>query len=86
MSGPDTGFDAARMVGSVLREVAEVVSTIVYTGLGLALFIVSWLIIELLTPFSLRKEIEEDQNLALAVLIGAIFIALAILISSVIRS
>ena len=67
-------------------KVAEVVSTIVYTGLGLALFIVSWLIIELLTPFSLRKEIEEDQNLALAVLIGAIFIALAILISSVIRS
>ena len=67
-------------------KLAEIGSTIVYTGLGLGLFIVSWLIIEALTPFSLRKEIEEDQNLALAVLIGAIFIALAILISSVIRS
>ncbi len=67
-------------------RLAEVVSTIVYSGIGLLLFLVSWLIIELLTPFSLRKEIEEDQNLALAVLIGSVFIALAILISSVIRS
>lgn len=67
-------------------RLAEVVSTIFYSALGLLLFVGSWIIIEALTPFSLRKEIEEDQNLALAVLIGAIFIALAILISSVIRS
>ena len=67
-------------------RIAEIVSTIVYTGLGLLLFILCWIVIEALTPFSLRKEIEEDQNLALAVLIGAIFIALAIMISSVIRS
>ena len=67
-------------------RIAEIVSTIVYTGLGLLLFILCWIIIEALTPFSLRKEIEEDQNLALAVLIGAVFIALAIMISSVIRS
>ena len=67
-------------------KLAEIVSTIVYTGLGLALMVVSWIIIEALTPFSLRKEIEEDQNLALAVLIGAVFVSLAILISSVIRS
>ena len=65
---------------------AEIISTIVYSALGLALFIISWLIIEALTPFSLRKEIEEDQNLALAVLIGAVFIAIAIMISAVIRS
>ena len=67
-------------------RLAEIVSTIVYSAIGLLLFLVSWLIIEMLTPFSLRKEIEEDQNLALAVLIGSVFIALAILISSVIRS
>ncbi len=67
-------------------KLAEIVSTIVYSALGLGLFIISWLIIEALTPFSLRKVIEEDQNLALGVLIGAVFIALAIMISSVIRS
>lgn len=67
-------------------RLAEVVSTIFYSALGLLLFVISWIVIEALTPFSLRKEIEEDQNLALAVLIGAVFIALALLISSVIRS
>ena len=67
-------------------DLAEIVSTVIYTGLGLALFLISWVIIEKLTPFSLRKEIEEDQNLAVAVLIGAVFIALSILIAAVIRS
>ena len=67
-------------------DVAEIVSTVVYTALGLVLFLVSWFVIEKLTPFSLRKEIEEDQNLAVAVLIGAVFIALSILIAAVIRS
>lgn len=67
-------------------EVAEVVSTIFYTGLGLGLFILCWMVIEWLTPFSLRKEIEAEQNLAIAILMGAVFISLAILIAAVILS
>ncbi|MGF1553493.1 MAG: DUF350 domain-containing protein [Paracoccaceae bacterium] len=67
-------------------DLAEIVSTVVYVLLGLGLFGVSWLIIERLTPFSLRREIEEDQNLAIAVLIGSVFISLSILISAVILS
>ncbi|MEO0821995.1 MAG: DUF350 domain-containing protein [Pseudomonadota bacterium] len=67
-------------------DIAEIISTIVYTALGLGLFIVSWLIIEALTPFSLRREVEEEHNLAIAVLMGAIFLSLAILISAVILS
>ena len=39
-----------------------------------------------LTPFSIVKEIEEDQNVALAILIGSIFLALAIIIAAVILS
>lgn len=67
-------------------RLAEVVSTVFYSFLGLVLFILCWLVIQALTPFSLRKEIEEDHNTAIAVLIGAVFIALALMISSVIRS
>jgi putative membrane protein len=37
------------------------------------------------TPFSLRKEIEEDQNVALGVVVGAALIALGILLSAVIK-
>ena len=65
---------------------AEVVATIFYTLLGLVLLGICWKLIEWITPFSLRQEIEEDQNLAIAVLIGCLFISVAILISAVIIS
>jgi uncharacterized membrane protein YjfL (UPF0719 family) len=65
---------------------AEIVSTVVYTLLGLGLFVFSWFIIEWLSPFSLRREIEEDQNLAIAVLMAAVFISIAIVIGAVILS
>ncbi len=64
----------------------EVISTIFFTLLGVVLMGVCWWIINLITPFSVTKEIEEDQNIALAVLIGAVFVALAIIIAAVIIS
>ena len=65
---------------------AEVAATIFYTVLGLALLGISWKLVEWLSPFSLRREIEEDQNLAIAVLIGSLFVSISILISAVILS
>lgn len=64
----------------------EVIATVFYTVLGLVLLGVSWKLIEWMTPFSLRKEIEEDQNLAIAVLIGSLFISVSLLIGAVILS
>ena len=37
--------------------------------------------IKLLTPFSIRKEIEEDQNVALGIVIGSVIIGLALIIA-----
>jgi uncharacterized membrane protein YjfL (UPF0719 family) len=37
------------------------------------------------TPFSFRKEIEEDQNISLGIIIGCVFIGLAIIIAAAIR-
>ncbi|MCK0165981.1 DUF350 domain-containing protein [Jannaschia sp. S6380] len=65
---------------------AEIVSTIFYTFFGLSLMLACWWLIELFTPFSLRKELEEDQNTAIAIVMGAMFIALAIIIAAVMRS
>jgi uncharacterized membrane protein YjfL (UPF0719 family) len=47
---------------------------------GLAFFV-----IEKLSPFSTRKEIEEDQNVALAILIGSVIIGIAIIVASAIH-
>ena len=49
---------------------------------GIVIFaIVFWLMVKL-SPFSVQKEIEVDQNISLAILFGSVFIALAILISA----
>ena len=73
---------------SILQELhlAPMVGTIVYSVLGFIVFFVGFIVFEKLTPFSIRKEIEEDQNVALGVIIGAAMIAIAIIISAAIRS
>lgn len=65
---------------------SEVIATVFYTVLGLVLLGFSWKVIEWMTPFSLRKEIEDDQNMAIAVLIGSLFISISLLIGAVILS
>ncbi|MEP0505613.1 MAG: DUF350 domain-containing protein [Paracoccaceae bacterium] len=39
-----------------------------------------------LSPFSIIKEIETDQNIALAILIASVFVSLSLIISAVILS
>ena len=65
---------------------SEIVSTVFYSFFGLVLLMGCWALIELFTPFSLRKELEEDQNVAIGILMAGLFIALAIIISAVLRS
>lgn len=67
-------------------QLAEVISTIVYTFIGVALLWIVWKLIDIATPFPVVKEIEQDNNVALAVLIGSVFIAIAIIIGAVILS
>ena len=60
-------------------------SSVIYSALGIIIFIVALLIMTRIAPFSIRKEIEEDQNIALGILMGSVFIALAIIIQAAIR-
>jgi uncharacterized membrane protein YjfL (UPF0719 family) len=67
-----------------LRILKDIVLSLVYSGIGVGMFAVSFLLIRLVTPFSIRKEIEEDQNVALAILIGSVILGLAFIISAAI--
>jgi putative membrane protein len=60
-------------------------STVIYSVIGLVVFAVSLFVMSKVTPFSIAKEIGEDQNTALAIIIGSVFISLAIIIQSAIR-
>ncbi len=55
---------------------------VVYTVLGIVLFgICIWLVVKI-APFSVQKEIEEDQNIALAVIVGAMILGIAIILAA----
>lgn len=65
---------------------AEFVSTLFYTFVGMVLLLIAYKVIDIVTPFPIIKEIEEDQNTALAILIGSVFLSMSIIIAAVILS
>jgi len=62
-----------------------VVSSAVFAGIGLAVFGIAFWIIKMVSPFSMKKEIEEDQNVALGVIIAGVMIGIALIISAAIH-
>ena len=62
------------------------VSALAFSALGIVLFALAFLIIVKVTPFSLRKEIEEDQNTALAIIIASVILGIALIVSAAIHS
>ena len=63
-------------------DVNMLVSTIIYAGLGMMLMGISFKLVTVMVPFCVRKEIEEDQNVALAVIVGSVFLGIAIIIAA----
>ncbi len=61
------------------------VTTIIFVAIGLVVFAIAFLVVVLVSPFSVKKEIEEDQNTALAIIIGALIIGISIIIASAIN-
>ncbi len=64
--------------------VRTVVASVVYSLIGILMFLLGFLVIRAVTPFSLRKEIEEDHNTALAIVIAAVIIGLGMIIAAAI--
>lgn len=78
----------APVLGLVVKmeELLPVMFTaVVFVAIGLIVFAIAFLIVVLVAPFSVKKEIEEDQNTALAIIIGALIIGIAIIIASAIN-
>ena len=78
----------APMLGLIvkLEELWTVLeSTVIFVALGLIVFAIAFVIVVLVAPFSVKKEIEEDQNMSLAIIIGAIIIGVAMIISAAIQ-
>jgi len=69
-----------------LEELWPVIeTTVIFVAIGLVVFALAFLIVVLVAPFSVKKEIEEDQNTSLAIIIGAIILGVAMIISAAIH-
>ncbi len=69
-----------------LISIKYIIASVVYSFIGILVLIISFWIIEKITPENLWKEILEKQNKALAIVFAAFIIAIAIIISSAIHS
>lgn len=65
---------------------SEFISMLFYTFVGMLLLWIAYKVIDIVTPFPIIKEIEEDQNTSLAVLVGSVFLSMSIIIAAVILS
>jgi uncharacterized membrane protein YjfL (UPF0719 family) len=60
-------------------------NALVYSVLGILIFAIAFVLIDKLTPSHLWKEIVEDKNVALAILIGALSIGMCIIIAAAVH-
>lgn len=57
----------------------------VFSALGLVILGLVWLILVKVLPFSLRKEMEDDQNTALGIVLGCLILGISIIIAAAIH-
>ena len=66
-------------------HLAGVLSVLLYSGIGIAIFFLVLSLIEVATKYSINKKIAQEGNVALAIVLGSIIISLGMIISSAIR-
>ena len=66
-------------------QLGNVVNAILYAAIGIGIFIVAFFVIDKITPYHLWKEIVQEHNTALAILLGAMSIGICIIIASAVH-
>ncbi len=66
-------------------QLSNVVNAIVYAAIGIVIFAGAFLVIDKVTPYNLWKEIVQEHNLALAILLGAMSLGLCVIIAAAVH-
>ena len=64
---------------------SNILNALIYSVLGIVIFVSAFSILDLLTPYALWKEIVEDKNIALAILVGAMSLGICIIIAAAVH-
>ena len=65
--------------------VANIRAALVFAAIGIVVFVAAFVVIDKLTPYDLWREIIEEKNVALAVLVGAMSIGICIIIAAAVH-
>lgn len=62
-----------------------ILNAAIFAGLGIVILCLAFAIVDWLTPYKLWEEIVEHKNVALAIMVGAMSIAVGIIIAAAIH-
>jgi putative membrane protein len=60
-------------------------AALIYAAIGLVLFAVAFVVVDRFTPYSLWRELIDEHNTALAIVVGAVALGIALIVSAAIR-
>ena len=68
-----------------LVPLGNVVAALVFAFVGILIFVIAFMVMDKLTPYHLWKEIVQEHNTALAILVGAMSIGICIIIAAAVH-
>ena len=63
----------------------NVVNAVIYAAIGIVIFAGAFLVLDKVTPYNLWKEIVQEHNTALALLLGAMSLGICVIIASAVH-
>jgi len=66
-------------------DILILLNSLIYAFLGLVIFITSFLIVDKLTPYDLWKQLVEEKNIALAIVVAAAALGICLIIAAAIH-
>jgi len=66
-------------------QLSNVVNAVVYAAIGIVIFAGAFLVIDKVTPYNLWKEIVQEHNIALAILLGTMSLGICVIIASAVH-
>ena len=66
-------------------DTAILLNSLIYALLGVVIFITSFIIVDKLTPYDLWKQLVEEKNVALAIVVGSAALGICLIIAAAIH-
>jgi len=67
------------------QHTRPIVDSVLYSIVGTVILLATFWFIQMILPFSMKKEIEDDQNVSLGIILGAFIIGMSLIISTAIK-